>query len=172
VTRTLAPPTGQDALWDAPAPTVPTQAPPLKPRRRFHTLDLPAPLRSVCNPRCLVCGRDEDDGLCTPCSVACQPGGGPVEICLITRSATARPAGDRLVTVVCPWCGRTHWHSSTSTAPVRSGQCGKPYVLRTPQAGSDRTLTAERGVLRVQGAPEAPRTSQGTTAPSGLGGGQ
>jgi|GEM_PF-4577708 len=169
MTRALVP-AEQDTLWDVPAPAVPAQAPPLKPRRRFHTLDLPAPLRSVCTPRCLVCGRDEDDGLCTPCSVACQPGGGRVEVCLITRWATARPAGNRLLVVTCPWCERTHWHSAASTVPVRSGQCGKPYVLRMPQMGLRRTLGDEQGASGVQDAPGIPQASQATTAPRVCGG--
>ncbi|MFF3443609.1 hypothetical protein [Streptosporangium sp. NPDC002721] len=171
MTRTLAP-AEQDTLWDlAPAPAVPAQAPPpLKKPNRFHTLGLPAPLRGVCNPRCLVCGRDEDDGLCSPCSVVCSPGGGVVEVCLITRWATARPVGDRLVTVVCPWCDRTHWHSSTSREPVRSGQCGRPYVLRTPQKGLHRTQSGEQGPPAVQSAPRAAQPSQATTAPQALGG--
>lgn len=164
MTRALVP-AEQDTLWDVPAPAVPAQAPPLKPRRRFHTLDLPAPLRGVCNPRCLVCGRDEDDGLCSPCSVVCAPGAGRVEVCLITRWATARPAGDRLVAVTCPWCGRTHWHSSTSTVPVRSGQCGKPYVLRAPQAALRSTQSSEQGTPEVQSVPHAPRASRATTGP-------
>jgi len=170
VTRTLTPPPGQDTLWDVPAPAVPAQAPPLKKPNRFHTLGLPAPVRGVCNPRCLVCGRDEDDGLCSPCAVACMPGGGAVEICLITRWATGRPAGDRLLAVTCPWCERVHWHSATSTVPVRSGQCGKPYVLRTPQAGLSSTQSSEQGAPEVQSAPRAPRASQATTGPRASGG--
>ncbi|MEU8040912.1 hypothetical protein [Streptosporangium sp. NPDC049078] len=157
----------QDALWALPEPAVPAQAapPPLRKPNRFHTLDLPAPLRGVCNPRCLVCGRDEDDGLCSPCSVVCMPGGGPVEVCLITRSATARPAGDRLVAVTCPWCDRVHWHSALSVEPVRSGQCGRPYVLRTPQAGLRSTQSDAHASLESQGTPAVPRASRATTGP-------
>lgn len=125
----------QDALWDLPTTAVPAQAPPapLKKTQRFHVLNLPAPARGACNPRCLVCGHEEDDGLCSPCPVVCQPGAGAVEVCLITRWAQARSAGGRLIAVVCPWCDRTHWHSATSTTPVRNGQCGRPYVIRMPQ---------------------------------------
>ena len=137
MTRTLAP-AEQDTLWDlAPTPAVPAQAapPPLKRANRFHTLGLPAPLRGVCNPRCLVCGRDENTGLCAPCSVIChQPGPGTrVEICLITRRITAHPAGNRLTTVTCPWCSRTHWHSNTPTTPYRISGCGRPYLIHPAQ---------------------------------------
>ncbi|WP_436759373.1 hypothetical protein [Streptosporangium sp. V21-05] len=174
MTRALALPPGQDTLWDDPAPAVPAQAapPPLKKAQRFHALGLAAPLRGVCNPRCLVCGRDEDDGLCVPCSVVCGPPvrRAKVEICLIARWATARAAGDRLLVVTCPWCDRTHWHSAASTMPVRSGQCGKPYVLRTPCTGLQRTLSGEQGSPTVQDPPRVSQGSQATTGPRVSGG--
>lgn len=137
MTRTLADP-GQDTLWDIPAPAVPQQAAP-KPRkktRRFHVLDLPAPApRGECFPRCLVCGRDEDDGVCGTCSVICdRPAQStPVEICLIRTHVTARHAGGRVVAVDCPRCSRTHWHSATARMPARVGQCGQPYIIHIPE---------------------------------------
>lgn len=159
---TLAAP-GQDTLWDLPAPAIPAQAAPapLKKTQRFHRPDLPAPLRGVCNPRCLVCGRDENTGLCAPCSIVCARPltSVPVEVCLITRRVTAHPAGNRLTTVTCPWCSRTHWHSNTPTTPYRISGCGQPYVV-TPAA--EQASRIHESAQPPPGAPEAATTARGT----------
>ncbi|SFK92153.1 hypothetical protein SAMN05216275_14140 [Streptosporangium canum] len=133
MTRTLTAP-AQDALWEIPAPAVPAQAPPpLKKTRRFHVLDLPTPQPSRCDPRCLTCGHDEGDGHCNPCAITCRRPllRVPVEVCLTTTHVTARPAGDRLIAVTCPWCTHTHWHSATAASPYRISGCGKPYIVHT-----------------------------------------
>lgn len=145
MTRTLTAP-GQDTLWDLtpPAPTVPAQAPaPLKKTRRFHRLDLPAPLRGVCNPRCLVCGRDENTGLCAPCSIVChQPSTGtPIEVCLTTTRVTARltigihgfEPGRKLAVVDCPFCERLHTHTPRFGRHYRLSGCGQPYIVTLPR---------------------------------------
>lgn len=136
MTRTLTAP-GQDTLWDLPAPAIPAQAAPAPAKKtsRFHVLDLPTPDPTPCRPRCLTCGHDEGDGHCTPCAIACRQ---PltqtrIEVCLITRRITAHPAGPRLLATTCPWCSRTHWHSSTSTTPYRISGCGRPYLIHPAQ---------------------------------------
>ncbi|MEV4179915.1 hypothetical protein AB0J28_00530 [Streptosporangium canum] len=130
----------QPALWDLLATqSEPKPAPaPIKKTRRFHVLDLPTPGKVFCNPRCIVCRRHEDNGLCRPCSVVCgRPlHSTPVEVCLTTTHVTARPAGDRLIAVTCPWCSRTHWHSAAVASPYRISGCGRPYIvhLTAPEA--------------------------------------
>lgn len=135
----------QAALWDldpageqladqAAAPT----------RRPTHT---PRPRRSKeaqaeeCDPTCLVCGKAEGRGLCSPrCATACVHTAQPdlVEICLITTRVTARlvigihgyEPGRRLALVDrCPHCERTHWHAAHYGTHYRLAHCGQPYLV-------------------------------------------
>ena len=133
----------QPALWDlepAPAPL------PVKQRRVRPPTHTPRPRRSKeaqreeCDPACLVCGKPEGRGLCTPrCSVACVHTRQPdlVEVCLVTTHVTAvLMTGERTLTgthqhalVLCPFCGEVHWHAVRFGAAYRVARCGQPYIV-------------------------------------------
>ncbi|MEU7911360.1 hypothetical protein [Microbispora bryophytorum] len=114
-----------------------------RPRPPIHT---PRPRRTKqcqakeCEPKCLICGKGEGRGLCTPrCSVICEHTHQPdrVEVCLVTTHVTAllvtgerTLAGPRqLALVLCPFCGEVHWHAPSFGAHYRVAHCGQPYIV-------------------------------------------
>ncbi|MFF3665397.1 hypothetical protein [Microtetraspora malaysiensis] len=134
----------QPVLWDIPAPE---PAPGRAKRRPTHA---PRARRSEaaqaeeCDPTCLVCGKSEGRGLCSPrCSVVCVHTRQPdrVEVCLVQVHVTAvlvagvpggRP-GRRLALVCCPHCGQVHWHAPRYGVHYRVAACGAPYVVHLPR---------------------------------------
>jgi hypothetical protein len=141
---------GHPGLFDLTQPEAEppaTVSPPAAVRRRRHVLDLPRrPAPGPCDPKCLVCGREEGYGYCNPCSVVCERNRRrvPVEVCIIRDHVTAvltdgiTIAGRRmhqLALVLCPHCGREHWHTPGPTRAVQ-GQCGAVYVIHTERTGA------------------------------------
>lgn len=142
-----------------PAPTTArAQRPPVHPPRSRRD---PDQLAEPCHPKCIVCGRPEGRGLCTPrCAILCrhvaQPG--RAEVCLVTTRVTARlvtgAVPDRRLAVVdrCPCCGRLHWHSPAFGLHYRVSGCGQPYLVYLPRPRitvaepvPSRTAAADRG---------------------------
>ncbi|MFI7628424.1 hypothetical protein [Microbispora rosea] len=120
---------------------------PKRARRLTHT---PRPRRSKeaqaeeCDPTCLVCGKAEGKGLCSPkCAVVCSHTRQPdlVEVCLVTTRVTAvlvegarTLTGSRpLALVLCPHCGDVHWHAPAYGVHYRLSGCGQPYVVHLPR---------------------------------------
>ncbi|GAA4209554.1 hypothetical protein GCM10022252_76240 [Streptosporangium oxazolinicum] len=149
---------GQATLWDLPQP--PTRPlprpderlPHAKPApRRNHVLNIPRARLTEeakaqdCEPTCMVCGKPEGRGLCSPrCRVLCansaQPG--RTEVCIITTRVTARLAvgvhgaepGRKLAVVdECPHCERVHWHTPQYGTHYRVPPCRQPYLLTLPR---------------------------------------
>ncbi|MER7131220.1 hypothetical protein [Streptosporangium saharense] len=171
----------QPALWDEPA------EPARPPRRPTHT---PRPRRTKeaqaepCEPGCLVCGKAEGRGLCSPrCSVTCihVAQADRVEVCLVVTHVTARTVvgihgaepGRHLAAVTCPFCRRTHWHAAQYGRRYRVAHCGQPYIVTlprphiTPQTAPRGTETGEAVRDAQRGTPESRDTSQATTAARG-----
>ncbi|MFF4417504.1 hypothetical protein ACFYY8_33685 [Streptosporangium sp. NPDC001559] len=171
----------QPALWDEPA------EPARPPRRPTHT---PRPRRTresqaePCEPSCLVCGKAEGRGLCSPrCSVTCVhvAQADLVEVCLVTVHVTARVVvgihgfepGRKIAVVTCPFCTRVHWHAAQYGRRYRMAHCGQPYIvtLARPHIGPQEALRAtETGgtAPRTQRAtPKPHEASQATTAARG-----
>lgn len=130
----------QPGLWDLPEPE------PVKrktPRPPIHT---PRPRRSKeaqaleCAPSCLVCGKAEGRGLCSPrCSVVCSHVAQPdtAEVCVVSVHVTAilvtgmpgSTPGRKIAFVACPYCGEIHWHAPTFGVHYRTAPCGTPYIV-------------------------------------------
>ncbi|MBX6387354.1 MAG: hypothetical protein IRZ07_30980, partial [Microbispora sp.] len=121
-----------------------------RPKRARALTHAPRPRRTEeaqaepCDPTCLVCGKPEGRGLCSPrCAIVCTHTRQPelTEVCLVTTRVTAvlvtgtpTVTGSRpLALVLCPHCGEVHWHAATYGAHYRTSACGRPYIVHLPK---------------------------------------
>lgn len=158
----------QPALWELTDDPAPPQ------RRPTHT---PRPRRvkeaqaEPCDPTCLVCGKAEGRGLCTPrCSVMCvhTAQADLIEVCLVTVHVTAHlvvgihgfEPGRRLAVVTCPFCERTHWHAPRFGRHYRMAPCGQPYIVTLTRP----TDTSRTGLRATQSASSGRNGQQVTSA--------
>ncbi|MER7126660.1 hypothetical protein [Micrococcus luteus] len=181
----------QPTLWDDPTPT-PAEEHDDQPvpalRRPTHT---PRPRRTKasqaepCEPTCLVCGKPEGRGLCSPrCSNVCAhiAQADLVEVCLVTVYVTARVVvglpgaepGRHLAVVTCPFCARRHWHAARYGRHYRTAHCsGRPYIVTlarprvAPQVGLSATEAREVALDAQRATPAPLDASQAATAARG-----